>query len=450
MVRNWPYLLSYILVFYLLLTLLQSPASCSQNGGEFQVGQSLFANSIATSLLSPSSHFAFGFYPLPENNNLFLLSIWYAKIPDTIVWYANEGNPVSQGSKLTITANESLVLTDPQGTGIWNTADQFSGGGVVSYGFMNDSGNFALVSSRSSSVVVWQTFDHPTDTLLPSQVLGAGGEVDCRVSEANFTKGRFQLCMLHDGNLVLNTRDESTGFAYGAYYVSGTNDAANPETAGKELVYGVSGDMYILMKNGSRFDLVTLTKLKSTKDYYQRATLNYNGVLTWYYYPRSSKGDKRVGWSEIQSFPDNICMRIASYGGDLDSGACGYNNICSIGEDQKPICNCPPSYSLIDSHDMNGSCEPDFKPDICEKGGVKGEYRLIQLENTDWPFADYARLDPCTEEECKTSCLNDCFCSTIIFDGISSCWKNKLPLSNGRQDSEVARTAWLKVGNVKV
>jgi hypothetical protein len=43
------------------------------------VGESLIAGSGTTRWLSPSGDFAFGFYELP--NELFLLAIWYDKMP---------------------------------------------------------------------------------------------------------------------------------------------------------------------------------------------------------------------------------------------------------------------------------------------------------------------------------------------------------------------------------
>ncbi|XP_074318918.1 G-type lectin S-receptor-like serine/threonine-protein kinase LECRK3 [Silene latifolia] len=163
------------------------------------------------------------------------------------------------------------------------------------------------------------------------QVWDAGKEINSLMSESNFTKGRFQLCLLLDGNLVLNTRDLATDFAYGAYYETGTNNPA--DNVGKQVVYSESGDMYVLRENGSEFDLINQPgTLKSTKNYYQRATLNYNGLLTWYSYPRASTGCLGIGWSEIQSVPDNICMSITSYENVFDSGACGYNSICNIDE----------------------------------------------------------------------------------------------------------------------
>ena len=81
-----------------LLFLLFPFFAVAQNTGCVAVGDSIIANDKATPWLSsPSGDFAFGFKQL-QDKNLFLLSIWYNKIPDqTIVWYANLGEPVPTG-----------------------------------------------------------------------------------------------------------------------------------------------------------------------------------------------------------------------------------------------------------------------------------------------------------------------------------------------------------------
>uniref|UniRef100_A0A803KM10 Non-specific serine/threonine protein kinase n=1 Tax=Chenopodium quinoa TaxID=63459 RepID=A0A803KM10_CHEQI len=417
------------------------------NDGKLTVGQSLRATGNGSSILSPSGDFAFGFHQFPSNNDLFLLAIWYDKIPDTIVWYANDGNPVSQGSSVKITANEGLVLSDPQGTSLWNTTDAKKSGEAVNYGFMNDTGNFVLNSETDN--VVWQSFDNPTDTLLPTQILQAGGQLHSRRSETNFTQGRFQLHLQSDGNLVLNTRDLATGNAYDPYYASHTDADGNPESAGDRVIYDKSGDLYILLKNRSRVDLTPADKLVSAQTNYQRVTLEFDGVLSWYYHPKSFAANKGVSWSNVKSLPDNICTTLS---GVLDTGACGYNSICSLGDgDQRPKCRCPPNYSLLDPNDTYGSCKPDFKQDNCDeygKGAIKDEYTLVRLVNIDWPLADYAQLKPCSKEECQSNCLNDCFCAVAIFnEQDQTCLKKKLPLTHGREDSGVHRIGWLKVGN---
>lgn len=139
---------------------------------------------------------------------------------------------------------------------------------------------------------------------------------------------------------------------------------------------------------------------------------------------------------------------------DLGSGICGFNSICSLGVDQRPTCTCPKSYSPLDTNDTYISCKPDFKLEGCEgyaEHAEKGEYQMVHLPNTDSPFNDYERLDPSTENDCKNSCLNDCFCAAAMFrrpGTLSGCWKKKGPLSNGRHDSRVEGTFWIKVGNV--
>ncbi|KNA25158.1 hypothetical protein SOVF_008840 [Spinacia oleracea] len=241
---------SCILFSFFTLFLLQSIAA--QNGGQITVGQSLTAIGNGSLLLSPSGDFAFGFHQLPNKNNLFLLAIWYAKIPDTIIWHANDGNPVPQ---------------------------------------------------------------------------------------------------------------------------------------------------------------------------------------------------------------ENICMTDQNPRPELGSGICGFNSICSLGDasdDRRPTCTCPQGYSFRDPNDKYSSCKPDFL-DGCEgyaERSLKGEYNLKLVPTTDWPFNDYERLDPYNEEDCKTSCLKECFCAAVIFKEPNTkdhgCWKKRAPLSNGRKDTTVLGTTWIKVGNVNI
>ena len=85
------FVLPHLLAFLLILLPISSIA---QNNGSVTVGNSLTASDNSPSWLSPSGDFAFGFSPLIDEKDFFLLSIWFAKIPDkTIVWYAIVDNP---------------------------------------------------------------------------------------------------------------------------------------------------------------------------------------------------------------------------------------------------------------------------------------------------------------------------------------------------------------------
>ncbi|KAB5565119.1 hypothetical protein DKX38_005173 [Salix brachista] len=403
----------FTLMFLATMVLLQLMA-VAQTDGSKPVGASITANDDAPSWLSSSGEFAFGFRQM-ENKDYFLLSIWYEKIPEkTVVWYAMGENPtddpaVSRVSKVELTADSGLVLTDPQGNRIWS-----SGGflGTVSSGVMNDTGNFVLQDRNSDRL--WESFTHPTDTLLPTQIMEAGGIVSSRRTETNFSLGRFQLRFLDDGNLVLNAMNFPTKFAYDAYYTSRTSDDSNSSNSGYRLIFDESGYMYILRGNGQTSYLTEGMIVYVSTDFYHRATLNFDGVFTQYFYPKAS------------------------------SVECVDNSICDLKADKRPECNCPRGFSLLDKNDKYGSCIPDFELG-CRSDGLNStedQYDFTELINVDWPTSDYERYKPYAEDECRKSCLNDCLCSVAIFrDG---CWKKKLPLSNGRVNIGMSGKAFLK------
>ncbi|KAI3910572.1 hypothetical protein MKW98_027854 [Papaver atlanticum] len=53
-------------------------------------------------------------------------------------------------------------------------------------------------------------------------------------------------------------------------------------------------------------------------------------------------------------------------------------------------------------------------------------------------------LESYSEEQCRTSCLNDCLCDVAIVR-VGNCWKKKLPLSNGRFSNSMNGKAHIKV-----
>ncbi|KAJ8770824.1 hypothetical protein K2173_021739 [Erythroxylum novogranatense] len=152
------------LILCLLLFLLPS-CSVAQTGRDVRVGDSLTAAAENSSWISPSGEFAFGFYQLESNKDLYLLAIWYAKIQQrTIVWYANEGILAPKQSKVELNSSQGLVLIDDRGNQLWTSPTK---SGVVAFGSMRDSGNFVL--QDSSSDMLWESFNDPADTILPGQ-----------------------------------------------------------------------------------------------------------------------------------------------------------------------------------------------------------------------------------------------------------------------------------------
>ncbi|XWS28261.1 hypothetical protein CRYUN_Cryun25bG0051300 [Craigia yunnanensis] len=396
----------------------------AQTVGNITVGATLSAAENSATWISPSGDFAFGFHQLKSNKNLFLLAIWYNKIPEkTLVWYANGARPAPMGSTLQLTADRGLVLNSPQDERLWYTETRNE---AVDSGVMDDNGNFMLLGSNS---ILWESFKNPADTVLPTQKLDKGVALSSRQSETNFAEGRFRMVLQSDGNLVLTTINLPSDHVNEPYYKSGTAGDSISSSPGFQVVFNESGYLFVLRENEERY-LLTPRITSSAKDVYYRATLDFDGIFTLYSHPKASTGNAR--WTTVWSEPDNICTASLV---SSSSGTCGFNSICNLNAERRPICDCPRGYTLVDPNDHYGSCKPNFTQSCEEEPApVEDLYEFEVLTNVDWPLADYALLEPFTEQKCRKSCLHDCMCAVAIFRQGDKCWKKKLPLSNGRFD----------------
>lgn len=422
---------SYVFFFFLLNFLLQSDFVISQTNGNVTVGLSLVADGNDARWISSSGDFALGFHQM-EDKDSFLLSIWYEKIPEkTIIWYANtDDNLAPRGSKLNLTADRGLVLINPQGEEK-SISDPIIG--TVSHGSMEDNGNFVLVDRNSERL--WESFNHSTDTILPGQILVEGSTLYSRLAESNFSRGRFQLNLLQNGKLELSTINIPSDFKnFEPYFSNGIGNDSGSSIS--QLVFNQSAYIFLRRNNGQEL-VLSQGELGQSTTFYHRATLDRDGVFTHYRHPKNDNG----GWSAIWSIPDNICLHIPMPKG---SGVCGYNRICRLTNDKRPDCQCPRPFILVDPSDEYRGCVPEFLQS-CEKNEQDFEdYYLNNVTNIDWPTSDYEQLQPYEENDCRSSCLNDCMCAVAIFRN-NTCYKKKLPLSNGRIDSSLNGKAFIKM-----
>ncbi|KAH1223538.1 G-type lectin S-receptor-like serine/threonine-protein kinase LECRK1 [Glycine max] len=335
---------------------------------------------------SASGEFAFGFRQLNNDTKLFMVAIWYNMMPgdQTVVWSAKTGYKLATaptGSRIQITS-EGLELTGPKGDSIWiaNSKD------FVSEGAMLDSGNFVLLNGNSEHV--WQSFDYPTDTLLPNQSLQLGGVLTSRLADTNFTTGRFQLYFHKgDSHVLLCPLGWPSQLRYESYHT--IDDSGNAS----QLVFDKSGDIYVETTNGTRIQPQVSTWGNSNLDLdrnYYRATLDFTGVFTQYAYPRNST-IAQPGWKIIRYVPGNICEAVNQYG----SGCCGYNSYCSM-ENQRPTCTCLYGYSLVDPSNPFGGCQLNFTLTCGADVQAPPDelYEMHEFKNFNFPLADYEKIQP--------------------------------------------------------
>ncbi|XP_059597432.1 G-type lectin S-receptor-like serine/threonine-protein kinase LECRK3 isoform X2 [Vitis vinifera] len=295
---------------------------------------------------------------------------------------------------------------------------------------MLDTGNFVL-ENRNQNLTVWQSFQNPANTILPTQTLEIGGTMYSQQSNSSYSKGRFQLQMKAGGNLVLNTLDPESGKAYDVYYSIYTSDAANSSNSGLRLIFDESGGIYVLLRNGGTVNITSGSSL--TGDYYYRATLDQDGVFRLY-----NRDNSSTSWSVVKNIPDNICTVTPS---NLGSGICGFNSYCSIDGRGLPDCLCPDGYSHLDPLDRKQGCKPNFELPSCQTAvdgweADKDAVDFRELKDVNWPLSDYQLQEgpEFNKEKCKQSCKDDCLCVVAIYNTENQCWKKKFPLSNGRHE----------------
>eukprot|EP01018_Ginkgo_biloba_P033155 Gb_08203 [translate_table: standard] len=381
--------------------------------------------------VSSSGEFAFGFYSIGKR--LYLLGIWFDKIPEkTLVWTANRDDPVDEGSTLELTGNGDLTLLDSHRDTKW-FANKSTLGEATSAAIL-DSGNFVLLDS--SSEPVWQSFDSPTDTLLPGQTL-RWKSILISKSNQNYSSGRFELELRKDGEMLLfpvqfqsegalsNGQGEYWNSVTGIYGADNNSINLNLDKNGVLLlVDGTNTAVQILNPNTSR----------ESSRYLIRVTLDSDGVLREYVRGR----EQNSSWSVLWRILDDPCLDVRS--------SCGVNGFCSYVPgritDAKPNCMCPPGFKFIDAEDPSRGCLPPASTIGCGSNEIK------ELPNTDWPGGDYSILHA-NENDCKQACLGDCGCIVVIYRN-GYCWKKRLPLLEGKKGEDIAGSAFVKLSADRV
>ncbi|KAL6203747.1 hypothetical protein ACLB2K_027446 [Fragaria x ananassa] len=266
---------------------------------------------------------------------------------------------------------------------------------------MLDTGNFVLAIRNST--YLWQSFDHPTDTILPTQTLNINSSLFAKLTATNYSEGRFKFTLGSCGNLMLFTINYPFKSIISAYWSLQTGN-------GFQVIFNQSGSIYLAAKNGSMLGSV-LPETVQTQDVYQRATLDYDGVLR--HYTHQKETDSSSDWYTFNFMPLNICTVIKE---SIGGGACGFNRLGKHEDAAHTNCSCPPSYIPVDQDDERKGCKQNFAPHSCDKVSSEADiFEFQELPNTDWPGGNYERLRSVNKEQCKQSCLVDCFCAAALF-----------------------------------
>ncbi|XVF14961.1 hypothetical protein REPUB_Repub09cG0106400 [Reevesia pubescens] len=401
-----------LLVFSIISTALAQPRNSN-----ISLGSSLTPTGHSA-WLSPSGLYGFGFYQQAKS---FAVGIFLAGLPQkTVVWTANRDHPhVPRTARLLLTADGRLILQSPQERDIYITDSSQN----VATAPMLDSGNFVLHNSDQEKM--WESFEHPTTTILQGQRLSAGVELFSSVSETDQSTGQFRLKMQNDGNLVQYPVETPDTASY-SYWSSGTDGR------GDNVSLNLENDGHLYLLNSTGFNIKDLTRGGfDTNGTIYLMKIDSDGIFRLYSYKFDQNGNQSTIWSSTYDKCD-------------PKGLCGLNGYC-VNEDKEADRRCLPGFARVIEGNFSAGCERDFSSESCKSDDGRIQYTIQAVGNTVWEDAGYSVLSLTTIEECETACFEDCNCEAAMFND-GKCSKQKLPLRFGRRNLDDSNVALFKVG----
>ncbi|GJR72300.1 G-type lectin S-receptor-like serine/threonine-protein kinase [Tanacetum coccineum] len=131
---------------------------------------------IGKTLVSANQVFELGFFS-PDNSAKQYLGIWFKNITiRKIIWVANRESPLSisdTSSSLTIVDDGNLRILDGERNTVWSTNITLHSNKTAAK--LTDTGDFCL-NDTISGMILWESFDYPSNSLLQSMKLGTNGK----------------------------------------------------------------------------------------------------------------------------------------------------------------------------------------------------------------------------------------------------------------------------------
>ncbi|KAF5740642.1 hypothetical protein HS088_TW11G00719 [Tripterygium wilfordii] len=378
-------------------------------------------------LVSPNNVFTAGFYAVGDNAYCF--AVWFSK-PScsgnncTIVWMANRDEPVNgRRSRLSLVASGDVVLTDADRFTVWTTNIKSISSTQLD---LYDSGNLVLHSSDGT--ILWQSFDSPTDTLLPEQPLIKKVQLRSARSQSNYSSGFFKLYFDNDNvlRLLFDSPDVSDIYWPDPELLTWENGRSTYNNS-RIAVLDSKG-------NFSSTDDFTFRSADFELSRQRRLTIDFDGNLRLYSRDETEGGRWDVTW-QAMSQPCRI------------HGSCGPNSLCSYVPSSGRKCSCIPGYKVVNPADWYFGCEPEFTLS-CNAS----EVAFLQLTNVEFFGYDFGFYPNYTLERCESLCLEMCDCKGFQFkfikhdypSGIPYCYPKTL-LLNGHHSPNFQGDLYLKV-----
>ncbi|XP_062087413.1 G-type lectin S-receptor-like serine/threonine-protein kinase At4g27290 isoform X2 [Humulus lupulus] len=350
-------------------------------------------------LISAGEVFQLGFFNQPNSENRFV-GLWYKKVPrGPILWVANRDKPLEDSSgRLEITQDGNVVIFNNQSKiPIWSSNSSAKNPTLQ----LLSTGNLVLKDGGSGKIV-WESFDHPCDTLIAGMKLGWNLQTGQNwflsswsspddPSTGNYTyevdpRGLPQLLQRKGSEIQYRC-----GPWDGARFGGGPPIRPNPIY--KPIFVSNTSHVYYAYEVNEASTLTTLR-------------LNSSGILErfrWSY--------ERREWILVYTVQKDLCDSF---------GHCGPNGVCNV--DMNPFCHCPAGFVPKvprdwDSFDRSSGCVPKTRLNCSSDKGFK-KFSHFKL-----PYGSKFSVQRTVVriEDCKHICSRNCSCTAYALSRVSGC-----------------------------
>ncbi|CAI0467941.1 unnamed protein product [Linum tenue] len=388
------------LIISLLLQLTISLHLCSSSTDTLNFNESLADGQV---LVSNGESYTLGFFS-PGNSSNRYLGIWYTKVSvQTVVWVANRDNPINDASgSLLIDTRGAVVLQRARrnSTPLWSTNVSAEGNFTAK---LLDEGNFILVRPDGKTVI-WQSFDHLTDTIFPNMKFGLDRRTGLNRSIRSWKSpddpamGDWSYYLDPTGvpqMILQNGRTKRVRF--GPWNGIRWNGVHETSTTFKfnTIVVDVDSETTVVWKiqNPAVISRMYVDSSGFTK------------LATW------QDQDRR--WIDFGSAPKDPCDYY---------GRCGPNGNCDPFNAGELECRCLPGFQPKDPdswyvRDGSGGCVRKRSGNsTCGNG--EG---FVKLENAKIPDTSFGRLNDGVDLDiCERECLMNCSCMAYASSNLTS------------------------------
>ncbi|KAF0904498.1 hypothetical protein E2562_035061 [Oryza meyeriana var. granulata] len=344
----------------------------------FTAAQMDYIDNNGLFLLSNGSVFGFGFVTSNVSDNTFYLLAVVHLATTTTVWSANSNSPVSHSDNFVFDKDGNAFLQSG-GSNVW--AANISRKGTATSMQLLETGNLVVLGEDASSPL-WQSFSHPTDTLLSGQNFIDGMTL---VSKSN-TQDMTYTLQIKSGNMMLYA-----GFETPQPYWSAQQDSRIIVNKNGNNIYSAnlsSTSWSFYDQSGSLLSQLVIAQGNANSTL--SAVLGSDGLIAFYV---------------LQSGNGKTTIPITVPADSCDMPArCTPYTICSSGTG----CQCP---SVLGSY---ANCNPG----VISACKSNEEFQLVQLDSG-VGYVGTNFFPPVAKTNlmgCKSACMGNCTCVAVFFD----------------------------------